>query len=145
MVRYYSDDGVFDAPVEKVWKLIESHNTHMNDIHKGVISVKAHPEPSGSVLADVVTLGPDGKSHVNHKWRFTMKPPLTQTVEMIEGPMKGTWLTTTYLPHGNKTRLVTVAEWKVQGVSDDSTLHKMCDEFMENGFAEDMKFLATMH
>lgn len=143
MARYYSDDGVFDAPVDKVWKLVNAHNDPKNKIHSSIISMTGKPEPSGSVLADMVTKGPDGKT-VASKWRFTMKPPYTQTVEMIDGPMAGTWMTTTYLPEGNKTRAVTVAEWKVQGVSDDATLRKYANEFFDSGFEEDSKFLRTM-
>src|ERR1051326_1254673 len=128
MVRYYSDDGVFDAPIEKLWRLIDAHNTEMTHIHKGIVSVNGKPQSDGSVLAEVVTLAPDGKTRMTHQWRFIQKRPHTQTVEMIGGPMKGSWLTSTYLPEGNKTRVVTVAEWKVQGVSDDHQLMKACEE-----------------
>src|SRR5205809_105667 len=108
MVRYYSDDGFFEAPIDKVWKLIEAHNAHMSEIHPGVKPVKATPQPDGSMLADIETKGPDGKTQ-QHKWRFAVKPPHAQIVEMVEGPMKGSWLTSTYIPAGNKTHVVTVA------------------------------------
>ncbi|MEA3198922.1 MAG: hypothetical protein QOE90_350 [Thermoplasmata archaeon] len=145
MVRYYSDDGTFDGPVDKVWKLIQAHNDPKNKIHGSIVSMASKPQPDGSVLADVVTLGNDGRSHVNHKWRFTVKPPHTQSVEMVEGPMKGTWFTSVYLPEGNKTRVVTVAEWKVEGVHDEATLKKLANEFFDSGFDEDNKFLRNMH
>jgi hypothetical protein len=143
MARYYSDDGVFDAPVDKVWKLIQAHNDPKNKIHAGILSMSGKPQPDGSVLADLTTPGPDGKP-MAHKWRFIMKPPHTQTVEMVEGPMKGSWMTTTYLPEGSKTRAVTVAEWRVQGVNDEATLRKMANDFFDGGFEEDSKFLRTI-
>lgn len=143
MARYYSDDGILDGPVDKVWRLINAHNDPKNKIHGGIVSMTGKPQPDGSVVADLVTKGPDGKN-VNQKWRFVMKPPHTQTVEMIDGPMKGSWMTTTYVPEGNKTRLVTVAEWKVQGVTDESTLRKMADDFFDNGFEEDTRFFKTL-
>jgi hypothetical protein len=143
MARYFSDDGIIDAPIEKVWKLIEAHNDPKNHIHAGIVSMKAHPQGDGSVLADVVTKGEKG--NVDHKWKFTMKPPHAQIVEMIDGPMKGSWITTTYVPLGNKTRFVTVADWKIQGVTDEKMLLKLCNDFMEGGFEEDSRFLKTMH
>jgi len=143
MVRYYSDDGVVDAPVEKVWRLIQAHNDPKNHIHAGIVSMSGKPQPDGSVLADVVTKGENG--NVSHKWRFTIRPPHAQVVDMLEGPMKGSWITTAYIPEGaNKTRYVTVAEWNVQGVTDEKTLLKLCNDFMENGFEEDMRFLKTL-
>ena len=143
MVRYYSDDGVLDAPVQKVWALIQAHNDPKNKIHDGILSMSGKPQPDGSVLADVQTKGPDGKP-VAHKWRFTFKQPYAQLVDMLDGPMKGSWIATTYVPEGNRTRLVTNAEWKVQGVTDDKTLLKLCNDFMEGGFEEDSRFLKSM-
>jgi hypothetical protein len=145
MARYYSDDGILDAPVAKVWKLIEAHNDPKNHIHASILSMKGAPQPDGSFLADLVTQAPDGRGTMSHKWRFTLHPPHAQTVEMVDGPLKGSWMTTTYVPEpGNKTRLVTVAEWKVQGVSDEPTLRKMANDFFDNGFEEDTKFLRAM-
>ncbi|MCA1812548.1 MAG: SRPBCC family protein [Halobacteriales archaeon] len=143
MVRYYSDDGVFDAPVQKVWKLIEAHQDPANKIHAGLVSVTPHPQPDGTAKLDVVTKGPDGKT-MNHKWHVVVKPPFTQTVEFIDGPMKGSWMTTTYLPEGNRTRCITVAEWRIQGVTDEKALHKAANEFFDNGFDEDQRFLKTL-
>lgn len=114
MVRYYSDDGVVEAPVNKVWALIQAHNDPKNRIHAGIVSMSGHAQSDGSVLADVVTKGEHG--NVNHQWKFTMRPPHAQIIEMVDGPMKGSWITTTYLPEGNKTRFVTVADWKIQSV-----------------------------
>jgi len=143
MVRYYSDDGFFEAPIEKLWKLIEAHGAHMHDIHQGVTPVSSTQNADGSTTAKLTTPGPDGKP-VAHTWRFHVRPPHAQVVEMIEGPMKGSWLTSTYLPKGNRTQVVTVAEWKVQGVTDENQLRKACEEFMENGFAEDSRYLKTL-
>ncbi len=143
MVRYYSDDGVFSAPVDRVWKLIQAHNPDASRIHPGILSMKGTPQPDGSVIADMSTRGPDGKP-VAQKWRFVMKPPFSQSVEMIEGPMKGSWITTTYLPEGSKTRCVTFAEWRVQGMTDDSALWKMANDFFDGGFEEDVRYLRTM-
>lgn len=143
MARYYSDDGVFDAPVEKIWKLIQAHNTDMAHIHPDMTPVGVQMQPDGSAVAKIRTRGPDGRP-MDHEWRFLVKPPFTQTVEMLKGPMAGSWMTTTYLPEGSKTRAITVAEWKVQGVSDEATLRKLANEFFDHGFDEDSKYLKTM-
>ena len=145
MVRYYSDDGIVDAPLNKVWALIQAHNDPKNKIHATIVSMTGTPQPDGSVLSDVVTKGENGAPNVNHKWRFTLKPPHAQIVEMVEGPLKHSWITTTYLPEGtNQTRYVTVADWHVQGIMDEKVLLKMCNDFMENGFEDDQRFLKTL-
>ena len=143
MVRYYSDDGVFDAPINKLWKLIEAHGDPNNKIHAGLVGSTPHPQPDGSVKLDMITKGPDGKNQ-NHVWHVRAKPPFTQTVEFLDGPFKGSWLTSTYIPEGNKTRCVTVAEWHVQGISDPKETLKVANEFFENGFEEDSRFLKTL-
>lgn len=144
MVRYYSDDGVFDAPVQKVWQLIQAHAEHGTKIHEGLVSAKGTPQPDGSIVADWVLRNPDGKTTSKAKLRMVPRPPYAQTVEFTEGAFKGTWLTTVYIPEGNRTRAVTVAEWKVQGVTDEKTLLKMADDFFNHGFDEDSRYLKTM-
>jgi hypothetical protein len=143
MVRYYSDDGVFDANLQKVWQLIQAHGDPNNKIHGSLVSAKGAPRPDGSWGAEWVTRGPDGKN-VNHKLIITAKPPFAQSVEFTDGPFKGSWMTTTYLPEGNRTRCVTVAEWKVQGVTDPAATLKVASDFFDNGFEEDSRFLKTM-
>jgi hypothetical protein len=143
MARYYSDDGVFDADVAKLWRLIREHDTKLGEIHPGVRPVSAAVQPDGSVIAVITTPGENGRV-VEHTWRFLQRPPYAQTVEMLAGPMKGSWFTSTYIPEGPRTRVVTVAEWRMQGVSDEARLLKAAEEFMENGFAEDSRYLRTM-
>lgn len=143
MVRYYSDDGVFDAPVQKVWQLIQAHGEHAQVIHPSIISRKANPQPDGSITLDVTVKDPDGKP-MSQRWHMMAKPPYAQSVDFLDGPMKGSWLTTTYIPEGDKTRAVTAAEWRVQGITDEATLRKMANDFFDNGFEEDQRYLKTM-
>jgi hypothetical protein len=143
MVRYYSDDGVFDAPVSKVWKLIEAHGDPNNRIHASVLGAKPSPQPDGTVKLELSVRGPDGKTQ-NHTWHVIHRPPYSQSVAFLDGPMKGSWMTTTYLPEGQKTRCITVAEWRVQGITDEKAALKAANDFFDNGFEEDSKFLRTI-
>jgi hypothetical protein len=143
MVRYYSDDGVFDAPVNKVWKLIDAHSDPNNKIHAALVGSKGGPQPDGSVKLEMTIRGPDGKTHTQ-QWRLLHNRPHSQTVEFVDGPFRGSWQTTAYIPEGNRTRCITVAEWKVQGVADSAATLKMANEFFDNGFEEDQRFLKTL-
>jgi len=49
MVRYYSDDGVFEAPLNKVWTLVQAHAEHATKIHPGLVASKGTPNPDGTV------------------------------------------------------------------------------------------------
>jgi hypothetical protein len=143
MVRYYSDDGVFDAPVSKVWKLIEAHADPNNKIHASLVGSKGGPQPDGSIKLEMTIRTPDGKTAMQ-AWRLVHNPPFSQTVEFLDGMFKGSWQTTAYIPEGNRTRCVTTAEWKVQGVTDPAAVLKAANDFFDNGFEEDSRFLKTM-
>ena len=143
MVRYYSDDGVLDAPLNKVWKLIEAHGEHATEIHTNLVSAKASPKPDGTMQAEWVTKGPDGKN-ATHKLHMAIKAPFSQTVDFTDGPLKGSWMTTTYIAEGNKTRCITAAEWRVQGITDPAALLKAATEFFDGGFEADSRYLKTM-
>ncbi|HVL87166.1 MAG TPA: hypothetical protein VM681_04035 [Candidatus Thermoplasmatota archaeon] len=143
MVRYYSDDGVFDGPVQKVWRLIEAHGERLAEIHPNVVSHKGIPQADGSTRLDVVTRMPDG-TKVGHTWRILFRPPYSQIIEILDGPLKGSWMTITYVPEGNRTRAVTVSEYRVQGVTDESTLQKMAQEYFDGAYDEDARFLKML-
>ena len=144
MVRYYSDDGVHDVPREKLWKLIEAHSdTNISKIHPDFVSMRTIEEHGGSVTKEIQIRGPDGKVSPM-RMRFTVKPPHNQTLEILSGPYAGSWSSNTYIPEGNRTRIVTSAEWKVQGVTDEATALKHANDFHDGGFEADAAYLKTM-
>jgi hypothetical protein len=144
MVRYYSDDGVFEGSIEKVWKLIQAHSdTNVNHIHASFTSAKTREESPGVHLSEVQVRGPDGKTFPA-KLRYRFAPPYTQTVEFVEGLFPGSWQTSTYVPDGpNRTRVITVGEFHLPGL-DEASARKVVDGFFDMGFAEDSAYLRKM-
>ena len=143
MVRYYSDDGVHDVPREKLWKLIEAHtDDNISKIHKSFVSMKTVDEHGGAYTKDLQIRGPDGKVSAM-RMRFTVKPPNSQTIEILTGPLAGSWSTNTYVAEGNRTRIVTAAEWKVAG-ADETMALKAAQDFHDSGFDEDAAYLRTL-
>lgn len=143
MVRYFNDEGVFEGPIEKVWRLVSAHTPdNVHHIHAGFAKMHAAPDAKGGILASIQLRGPDGKV-VPAKMRFVMSPPFTQTVEFLEGPFAGSWSTNTYVPEGNRTRVVCVGEFRIPGLDDASVL-KLAGDFMDHGFEEDQAYLRKM-
>jgi hypothetical protein len=143
MVRYLSDDGVFDGPVDKVWKLIQAHSdTNVTHIHSSFVRQATREERPGVFVAEIQMRGPDGKL-APLKLRMTPRPPHTNTIEFVEGLFAGSWSVHAYVPEGARTRVVTVGEFRIPGLDDASVL-KAVDDFMEMGFAEDNAYLRKM-
>ncbi|MHB8605620.1 MAG: SRPBCC family protein [Thermoplasmatota archaeon] len=143
MARYYSDDGIFDAPVEAVWQLIDAHtDATVRDVHPATVEQRTIEERADVALRDVTTRMPDG-SHVESRIRFTERRPHTQTLEFLGGPFAGSWQTTTYVPEGGRTRLVTVGEFRLAGAPDEVALHA-ATAFVDNAHEEDRAYLARL-
>ena len=143
MVRYYSDDGIFEGSLDKVWKLIQAHSdTNIHHIHAAFVSAKTVEDPPGVYHVRIQMRGPDGKLGP-FGIRIRPRPPFTQTIEFTDGPFRG-WFTSTYLSEGaDRTRVVTVGEITIPGLDDAST-YKAVDDFMELGFSDDSAYLRKM-
>ena len=103
------DDGVFDAPIDKLWKYIQDNSAHQH----GAFVVQKVLEQKGSAMTVEAKLGnPDGTFNVE-KLRLDYHPPKGFDLEYLSGPMKGSKHTHTYTPQGNKTRVVVEGEFVV--------------------------------
>jgi hypothetical protein len=111
------DDGVFDAPVDKIWKYINDQNSHQ---HGAVKFTKVLEQSGNSMTVDLEAKNPDGSWH-KETWKMTMSPPKSHHTEVIAGPMKGSSNTHTYTPMGDKTKVVVEGDYYAQGMDDAST------------------------
>jgi hypothetical protein len=111
------DDGVFDAPVEKVWKYINDPNFHQ---HSAVKFTKVLEQSGNSMTVEVEAKNSDGSSR-RETWKMTMNPPQSHHTEVLAGSMKGSSYTHTYTPMADKTKVVVEGDFSAQGMDDAST------------------------
>ena len=130
---FVKDDGVFDAPIEKVWKYLnDTTGRHQHDAYE----IKGVREQKGNTLVlDVNTKRPKG-GWDKEVWKFIMDPPFGFEFEALEGPAKGTRQTHTYIPVGNKTKVIVTGDFRLAGM-DDATTRKMTLKNLENAFDQD--------
>ena len=129
---HVKDDGVFDAPLEKVWKYINDDTGHQ---HSAVKFTGVLEQSDKGMTVEVDVKNPDGSSH-KETWKMAMNPPKSHTTEILSGPMKGSKHTHTYTPMGNKTKVEVDGEFKVEGM-DDASAKKAVLGFLEMVFNED--------
>jgi len=126
------DDGIFEAPVEKIWKYINDQNEHE---HSAVRFTKVIEQSGNNMTAEVEVKNPDGSSHME-TWKMTMSPPKSHNTDVLAGPMKGSKYTHTYTPMGNKTKVVVEGDFYAQGM-DDASIKKAVLAMWETVFNED--------
>ena len=134
----YKSDGVFDAPLDKIWKYMESgEQDHAHTLLKNFKPVKQE----GAVMVfDFEAKTPDGK-FVPSQIKYTMAPPKGFDAEMLKGPLAGSKFTHVYTSQGAKTKVDVTGEFKVAGAPDDKSALKAVDEFFTLAFNEDNKNL----
>ena len=136
---FIRDEGVFDAPIDKVWKFLgDMSGTHRHEMIQSMTPI----DTKGNVTTfNVKTKRPDGKSYTE-VWRMTNFPPEGFMVETLEGPAKGSTNTHTYIPQGNQTKVIVSGEFVLEG-QDEATTRKMTLEYLNNVFNEDSTHLKT--
>jgi len=114
---HVTDDGIFDAPMDRIWKYINDQNGHT---HSAIKFTKVLEQSDKGVTAEVEVKNPDGSSHME-TWKMTMNPPKSHTTDVLAGPTKGSRYTHTYTPMGNRTKVVVEGDFQAQGMDDAST------------------------
>ena len=132
MAVHIRDDGVFDAPIEKLWKYLNDAPSHQH----GAFRVTKVLEQKGNVLTIMADIeGPKG--FANEKMVMTMNPPKGFDLEYLTGGMKGTKFAHTYTPQGEKTRVVVEGDFvNPPGVSD-ANVRRAQLAYFEKVFRED--------
>ena len=103
MVRISDQEGSqFDAPLEVVWKYLQSPEAHGN-AHQGSRNRAMKPLTETSFVVS-------WEQNMNGTWvkvanRITVFPPLGMVAEAIEGPLAGSKMFTVYTPRGAKTEV----------------------------------------
>jgi ligand-binding SRPBCC domain-containing protein len=129
---HVSDEGMFDAPVEKIWRFLNDDNSHQ---HSSLKFSKVLEQTDKGMTAEVDVMRPGEPSH-KETWKMSFNPPKGFSLEITSGPMKGTKHSHTYTPMGNKTKVVVEGEFVAQGM-DDAALKKAVLGMFEQVFNED--------
>jgi len=133
---HVKDDGVFDEPLDKIWRFLSDDAGHQ---HSMVKTSKVSDQSDKGMTAEVEVKNPDG-SWRKEIWKMSFNPPKGFGIEITSGLMKGTKHTHTYTPMGNKTKLTVEGEFIGQGM-DDATLKKAALMMFEQVFNEDSALL----
>ncbi len=132
---HVTDDGIFDASLEKIWRFIADDREGVHD-HKSIASSKVLKQEGNILVQEIERRDPDGRSTHMETWKFTMNPPKGFEMEALAGPTKGTKYTHTYTSMGDKTRVDVSGDFHVAGLNDAST-KKAALAMLEEFFNED--------
>ena len=131
---YLKDEGVFDVPVEKIWRFLNDDTA--DHTHRSVRFTKVLEKSGNQTIVEMEAKSPDGKSTFKQTAKLTFNPPKGFDMEFLSGPLIGTKHTHTYTPMGNRTKVEVAGEFKVQGLDDQAT-KKAALALLEEFFNED--------
>ncbi len=132
---YVRDEGVFDASIDKLWKYIQDPESHR---HETILSQKILEQKGNTLRIRAEVKTPRGKEE--QLWRMSMDPPFGFELEVLSGSQKGSTNSHTYVPMGNKTKVVVAGDFHVEGLDPEST-RKATLEYFSKVFAEDSSAL----
>ncbi len=136
---HYKSDGIFNAPVEKVWRYVPAAD-HQHSAFKTYNVV----EQSGNqvtVKAEIYNLDRTTESST---FKYTMSPPKQMETTVIGGTLDGARFTHTYTPLGETTRVDLEGDFTpIPGVTEADQL-KSIDAFFTTAFNEDNANLQKM-
>jgi len=137
---HITDDGVFDAPIDKLWKYVNDNMLHQ---HGSFRVSKVLEQHGNSMVMETDVQNPDGAGTHKETWKMVVNPPKGFDTEYLAGPMKGSRHTHTYTPMGNRTRVDVVGDFTIQGLDERQTRQAVLD-YLAQVFEEDNAALRKM-
>lgn len=135
MVFIKDEGGIFQAPIDKVWKLVQLHSTELTNIHSGV------KNPTTETLSETSGITTwDDENGGKIKAKLEIYAPIGITIEFIEGPFAGSKFFNYYTPRGDTTGITVVGDFRSPSMSDEE-LKGAVASFLKQGFDEDNIFL----
>jgi hypothetical protein len=129
------DDGVFEAPLDKIWKFLQDSTPGIHN-HKSIRAMKTINQQGSSITQEIEFLNPDGKTTRKETWRFVYNPPHGFEMESLAGMSKGTKYSHRYTAMGNRTRVEVEGDFHLQGM-DDAATRQAALGFLSEVFEED--------
>lgn len=133
MVRIKDEGSQFDAPLEVVWKFVQSPDVHREG-HRTSRNARVKPLGENSMLLTM-------EQEMNGHWvrvanRVTVLPPLGVAIEVLEGPLAGSKMFYVYSSKGTKTGIDVYGEF-VSSQIPASQLESTVREFLDVIYTED--------
>jgi hypothetical protein len=141
MVFILDDGAYFNAPLDKIWKLLEAHGADGPKIHPDDKNQKMEMAADNVMVAEWENVV--GGRAVKTKVRFSLYPPLGTAGEFLEGPFAGSKFFNIYTPKNQRTYITAVGEWKSPSIPEDK-LKKAVLSMLDKEFGEDVAYLKTM-
>jgi hypothetical protein len=147
MVFIEDREGIFDASIDKVWKLVQAHVKEGSIIHPSAKNVVTELLDDNTVI-NSWNEEINGQS-ISIKVKGRMFYPVGVVFEMIEGPFAGSTYLIYYIPRpDNKTGVVLAGEFRSLSidptVGDDERLRSMVLSTFEKVFYEDCEYLRNI-
>jgi hypothetical protein len=147
MVFIEDREGVFDAPIDKVWKLAKAHAIEGSKIHpsaKNVTTEMINEQVFINSWEEEVNGQP-----IKIKAKGTIFYPLGVAFEAIEGPFAGSTYFIYYIAReDNKTNVVVAGDFRSSSIDpvigDDKRLRSIVLSYFEKIFYEDCDYLKNM-
>ncbi len=139
MVYILDEGSEFNAPLERIWKYLQSDEEHE---HKAIKTINREMQGDNvAVITSEVTL--PNLPPVRSKIKFTMYPPFGITQEYLEGPMTGSKAFQYYIPKGDKTGVTVVGDFVAKGM-DDGSIKRTTMQVLDISFNEDNENLKKL-
>jgi hypothetical protein len=130
MVYVIDEGGVFDAPIDVVWKYLQSDD-HRHQNMK-VLNREVVEGNTVIISAERIINGQTVKT----KNKNTLYRPFGLVQEHLEGPTAGSRAFLFYIPKGDKTGVTVVGDFFVKGM-DDARAKETILAQMQTAFDED--------
>ena len=141
MVYVEEEEAYFDAPLDKIWRLLQAHSRE---------SAKIHPQHTnqggrqvGENVSEVSWEEEIFGQRAMTKRRLTMYPPLGWTAVVLEGPLVGSKYFVYYAPRGDRTAVFAVGDFRSPAFSD-SNVEAAAKSYFDRTFREDTAYLRTL-
>ncbi|HEY7588647.1 MAG TPA: SRPBCC family protein [Thermoplasmata archaeon] len=127
------DDGVFDAPIDRIWKYWGDNEAHN---HRAFQVTKVLKEEGNKRTVEARLLNAKG-GYDTERLLMTVNSPKGFDLEYLSGAMKGTKHTHTYTPMGEKTKVVVEGEFTVPPGMTENQVRKQALDYFATAFEED--------
>ena len=133
MVHLEDLGSQFDAPLDTVWKFIQSDGDH-GQSHANRRNIQGAPAPEGGMRVSwEQNVQGNWVKVVNHVTTF---PPIAMMVHSLEGPLAGSKFMFYYKPDGHKTGVNVVGDFH-SAVIPPAQLEAMVMASLEEAYNED--------
>jgi hypothetical protein len=138
MVYILDEGSEFDAPLERIWKYLQSDEEHE---HKAMKPISMEMQGENTfVLENEVTM--PNVPPVRNKIKMTMYPPFGFVQEYLDGPLAGSKAFQYYTPKESKTGVTVVGNFVAQ--MDDDSIRKTVLQVLDIAFNEDNENLRKL-